>query len=145
MRPIKFRLRSQSGKIVGYEKWYEGKFRSEVGWEAFPRWLYSVDGDKWTATFILHDAKDQFTGLLDKNGKEIYEGDIVRHDVDSVDAVEFGNIGYDGSRNGLTGFGFTGHYKEEKKFLELDYYNEPDTIEVIGNIYENSELLEVKP
>ena len=79
----------------------------------------------------------QSTGLLDKNGKEIWEGDIVCF----VEDVAVETIG--------------GHprYEPEGKFVEvripdffISIYNEevpPVTeLEIIGNIYENPELLE---
>ena len=75
----------------------------------------------------------QFTGLLDKNGKEIYEGDIIRYETLHYDPSEgdspcsFSQVEYRGSSfvfdEGL-----------------LDDWG-ADDIEVIGNIYENSELL----
>lgn len=67
----------------------------------------------------------QFTGLLDKNGKEIYEGDIVEWQTDS----EGGN-----SRM-VASFDFEGG----QRVITSPYIN--STSEVIGNIYENKELL----
>jgi len=86
-REIKFRLRNRFNKIVGYEKWYEGVWHPDNPdrgfditsgyWEASPRWLYSIDGKKWTPNYIAHRYKDSLTNLKDKNGVEIYEGDIL--------------------------------------------------------------------
>ena len=81
---------------------------------------------------------EQFTGLRDKSGKEIYEGDIVRLIRDDYD-----NSRFDGwivsmrrpeyielvSPDGGDGI----------QFLDFEYHAEP---EVIGNIHENPELLE---
>jgi uncharacterized phage protein (TIGR01671 family) len=72
----------------------------------------------------------QFTGLLDKNGKEIYEGDIFSiapdayHKYTEINVVEYSE----------------GIYLLEDHGLYLSDYNSRG--EVIGNIYENKELLE---
>jgi uncharacterized phage protein (TIGR01671 family) len=78
---------------------------------------------------IKHQDWDfmQFTGLLDKNEKEIYEGDIVLNN-DINWKTEF----YDGS------FVIREIGKETNKWLLL---GEDKHCEIIGNIYENHELL----
>lgn len=87
----------------------------------------------------------QYTGLKDKNGQEIYEGDIVRLK-DEIHEIVFGKLGYDGRHNGLTGFGFKDSLdgEGEDTYLELNYYDDPKSLEVIGNVYENPALLEDK-
>lgn len=69
----------------------------------------------------------QFTGLHDKNGKEIYEGDIVKRDLD-------GDVGMVEIDSGV--FTMSGD-------CQLPLFQE--TVEIIGNIYENPELLTPNP
>ena len=72
----------------------------------------------------------QFTGLLDKNGKEIYEGDIVNYD----------NKSFHNGLNGLVEWVGSGFYiaKHIPIFKIVEKFKD---FEVIGNIYENPELL----
>ena len=77
----------------------------------------------------------QYTGIEDENGVEIYEGDIVKLIID-----EFGSdIGVIKFEMG----GFVIDYKNLDTEFEWLYYVQDDCdIEVIGNIYENNDLLE---
>lgn len=65
----------------------------------------------------------QSTGLLDKNGKEIYEGDIIR-DSDGSAEVKWSQ----------EDCGFIAWYNQ------FNILNFPKDVEIIGNIYENPEL-----
>lgn len=72
------------------------------------------------------------TGLEDKNGKLIFEGDIVKNKAWYV--IKYDNGGY-----GLSAFGKT------KPIPIMGHWNfNSDEIEVIGNIHDNPELLEVE-
>ena len=72
----------------------------------------------------------QFTGLLDKNGKEIYEGDILSDRYQQKSKVYFGN-------GDKTHVGWCQEYIESSTKCFLDH---ADKREIIGNIYENPEL-----
>lgn len=118
MREIKFR--AWDGEKMNYEVDMLSKWGAiKKGYSSTP-WIKEA-----SAGFSM-----QYTGLKDKNGKEIYEGDI-------VSAIDFEKTNYkikfeDGCfifTNGLRGH-------------QLDYSTIQNLqAEVIGNIYENPELL----
>lgn len=103
-------------------------------------------GDDWyyfEAKFI-----EQCTGLEDKNGRLIYEGDIVKAEVEEPELKVIGIITFGRYVHDL---GFYVEWKgapaESRKYYpgwrqDLFYWLEEAPLEVIGNIHENPELLE---
>lgn len=74
----------------------------------------------------------QYVGLRDKSGIEVYEGDVLKHDSTSKSVVSF--------KNGA----FIRKYKNSNIDLLYDAYIEDGVLiayKVIGNIYENPELI----
>jgi uncharacterized phage protein (TIGR01671 family) len=95
---------------------------------------------KCNYTFSLHSIPldkvelMQSTGLKDKNGKEIFEGDIVKMAKDVYsDLTYYEIVRHRG-----------GAYRLESNQHGCELWLRHTNCEVIGNIYENPELLEVK-
>ena len=87
---------------------------------------------------VISETVGQYTGLHDKNGKEIYEGDIVNCDFEDRGN---GAIGFSLNNQQTMIFNYKGGYYGEP-ICDLDYFT-VRFCEVIGNIHDDPELLEV--
>lgn len=133
MREILFK-----GKRIDNREWVYGYLGEK----------YTRAGDEWellgfaiqppqsqnTAYLVDPNTIGQYTGIKDKNGKKIFEGDIVRAHYDGeyerIYQVMFYNGGY--------------KLKSKDCYTVYDYsiHDEHPDFEVIGNIYDNPELKE---
>jgi len=135
MREIKFR-----GKRKDKNEWEYGflledsELIDDKNWEKEEAWKRTyyilVDKDEWHE--IIPETIGQFTGLYDKNGKEIYEGDILKTWYGTGVVKFFNGCFYvDGAQKWLT----------DEEWTDLLCSFGSEELEVIGNIYDNPELL----
>ena len=89
---------------------------------------------------VIPETVGQYTGLTDKNGKKIFEGDIVRFYDKDWTANGIATVDFEKGR-----WKINGHYTTKlSSIVWLDLYRTGFEYEVIGNIYDNPELLEEK-
>ena len=129
MREIKVRAWHEDWEVMVYSTsnhdWFEKRefypIKMDIGFSSYPK------DDGWVLM--------QYTGLKDKNGKEIYEGDIVG--ISWWDGLE------DKTTQAQVIFKSGSFMWDDKKRYDSLFYKHM-TFDVIGNIYENPELLNVK-
>ena len=143
MRTIKFK-----GKSIGTGEWLFGNlFQFGIHPPAnvpcvcpsVPTWedaldIYNVD----------EKTVGQFTGLYDKNGKEIYEGDIVRHPY--IDPIFGGLVTSENEDDYPTSEVVFNEGSFAIRFRDTHYYLcefvRKNVAEVVGNVHDNPELLD---
>jgi len=147
MREIKFRGRTLDG-----DEWQYGDLITDIDVDGNIRraWIHNrlshISGPGYPLASLLVmcevDPKTvgQFTGLLDKNGKEIYEGDrcrVMQADGHTINAVV---VFVDGcfELHFVSPVIIDGLYRD-RDYLKCSIVNH--AVEVIGNIHENPELL----
>lgn len=132
MREIKFR-----GAIIGSQEWAYGSVVCKDQFASI------VDTDKTgqiTKAYIVdRESVGQFTGLIDKNGVEIYEGDLVKWNKSGKShQIVFGaySISSDDWGKDFVTPCFCVKYCDGSGYGSID-----DDFFVIGNIHENPELI----
>lgn len=105
--------------------------------------IWVIDEDSWDNEWLLNNDLNlmQSTGFIDKNGKEIFEGDIIAIEVDDTGTPINARIFQD-SKIGILMF----HVFEDNEDVPMVELLEDDSVAfaIIGNIHENPELAEVK-
>ncbi len=134
MREIKFRVWDKSNKIM-YEKAMVGNFPDTVP----VVWTDYECQEGWYHIEPKECEVMQYTGLKDKNDMEVYEGDIIRYSSDVINSFYganeiFREVRFKYGMYGIKGIE-DGSHIPFGSILKCQY-------EVIGNIYENPELLE---
>lgn len=113
-------------KFRAWQKWHEYMFT--------PDYIDFINGN---VIIGEHDGDSryediplmQYTGLKDKNGKEIYEGDIIEKHFEKYEVL-FHNCEWVFTK-------LKDYYKEQ--FYKLNFFDD-ENFEIVGNIYENPEF-----
>ena len=127
-------------------KWYYGDLEYNRKDDVARIHTYNEDGSYCRQHTVYPDTVGQFTGLVDKNGVKIFEGDIVKHPyIDPIfrdlveskdgDGVTSEVVFHDGA--------FCVKY-DINDFIYLDSFTRHGHVEVVSNIHDNSELLAAK-
>lgn len=141
---------------------FRGKSNCSYGKVKKGDWLYSMtisrhcyDDKEITSYYIgsginTIDGKTlgQYTGLTDKNGKKIFEGDVVKNDwcfMCGNSVIKFGqyktlDMGNE-YQQGHLGFYLEHIHEADKRSVRKDIMYFANNCEIVGNIYDNPELL----
>lgn len=132
MKETKFKV-YYKGKLNGYERLTVDE--NEIYWEWMCLELNPEGREDWNRgvypNYFLYQ-REQYIGMNDKNGKEIYTGDIMKGVIDDEEII--GDVFYD-----ILQFNLNCNYDSEYNTLLLFDANEVG--EVIGNLHENPDLL----
>ncbi|WP_025852797.1 YopX family protein [Paenibacillus ehimensis] len=133
MREYKFR-----GRRIDTGEWAYGNYQAGKGKHphVISWWtVHQSEGDIWDEVDVAEvdpETVGQCTGLIDRNGQEIFEGDFVRFDDNYM--IE------NPTQQGYVGFGSASFYIDSgygKHYRWIDY-----DCEVIGNVWQHPHLLE---
>jgi uncharacterized phage protein (TIGR01671 family) len=140
MREILFR-----GKRKDNGKWAVGSFLKRTN-PCIEQLEFAEDGVLEPYIYeVIPETVGQYTGLCDKNGKKIFEGDVVSYlgfcYRDSISKVAFGLGTYDSGIYEYNGW-IIEITEDALDCMALTRYNiEDNNVEIIGNIHDNPELL----
>ena len=119
--PREIKFRAWDGN---YKRMVQGKDAGDVGKRTYYPFQFDIGYSGYNPKKV---KLLQFTGLKDKNGVEIYEGDKVEHRNYIGELLGSYEV-----RSGAWGFTLY----DPKKPEVLSHYISPDQLEVVGNIYE---------
>ncbi len=131
-------------KIKG--EWVKGLPFGRIGGGLTPHGINLLRADKDRKVyFVIAETVGQYTGLTDKNGKKIFEGDIVKITDELANGIYYARVEF-GNPNAQYNWGFQLVPLCSTPFAVdilhwVDMEESGAFIEVIGNIYDNPELL----
>lgn len=160
MRPIEFRARrafDDRGQVTQNGEWVYGSLVFYGDDSAYPyKIIPKPNIDESDYVWIDTKTIGQFTGFYDKNGKKIWEGDVVRwtrknwhcqgHPKHKKDLVDICEVYWDDRRHGFANNSRDATDKSKHIYSSgmLDFNDDRATkniVEILGNIYEHEHLL----
>lgn len=136
MRQIKFR-----GKDIETGEWMYGDLIQRMGYMPSVMFPYESNGKvHYSECAVKRETVGQFTGLLDKNGNEIYDGDILvwgENDYKSPPMIvmfKHGSFGYTYIEDWFHSFAGNTNFT-------FNPLNTDVRFEIVGNIHDNPEIL----
>lgn len=135
MREILFKA-----KRVDNAEWVEGYYAKKYDLLGKRHLILYVDNHvRWECVEIDPETLCQFTGLCDKNGKKIWENDILMAHLDESYPED---VTYETIQWGMAGWATREAGSTDRQYLDefdLEHY------EVVDNIFDNKELLQERP
>lgn len=143
MREILYRAKRSNN-----EEWVEGCYivdEMDTN-KVYIGYIFGSDGRQpHDVDVILVDPETvcQYTGLTDKNGRKIFEGDIIKyHFGEDVAPVRFGSYQSCFDSQLTEHCGFYVDWKSERNFRkDLGYWLHMVDAEIVGNVYDNPDLI----
>ena len=142
MRTIKFR-----GKTIAHhglkETWVYGFYSNYKGVNGRTHYISDDSGHSYAVKF---ETVSQFTGVIDPNGQEIYENDIVGYtDSETKEVSVFGVVKYSSEGNFYINTHNCRNYEDDAPSANVGYMMpQHKALSIIGNIFDNKELLKIE-
>ena len=140
MREILFR-----GKSRDTNKWVLGDFVSNACGISYEECLNENGDIGYIMTYVIPETVGQYTGLTDKNGKKIFEGDILKAKTLDTNSEQIAVVGFGNFVDKNNDDEYLGFYIEfdgiKTTATQLFLEEVKCRIEVIGNIHDSPKLL----